>query len=219
MSSELKIDAVAVGTLIIVRDYPQGAFVGARHNLAKEISEKLSTQVSLFTETKNPGESDEDALGRLFKVEEAFISGISDRERLLGVKLSDSILVTRKGNASLATYLFEVDGEPTAKILDDEIAEIGLVSFRTVLDAPNGSWWLRWNVYEAIRDVMAWSKSPNNYISREHIQFRDRVPSGVYKLIDQGVSEIEALSRLGLHQPNEPLPWSFARLLSTPVSV
>lgn len=219
MSSELKIDAVGVGALVVVRGYPQGAFVAARHNYAKEISEKLSTQISFFTETKNPGESDEETLGRLFKVEEAYISGISDRECLPDVKLSDSILVTGKGNASLATYMFEVDGEPTVRILDGEIAEIGLVPFRTVLDAPNGSWWLRWNVYEAIKDVMAWSKSPDNYISREHIQFRDRVPSGVYELIDQGVSEIEALYRVGLHQPNEPLPWSFARLISTPVPV
>lgn len=217
MNSELKIDAVGVGALVIVRDYPQGAFVGARHNYAKEISEKLSTQTSFFTETKKPGESDVDALERLFKVEEAFISGISDRAYLEGIKLSDSILVTRKGNASLATYIFEVDGEPTVRILDGEIAEIGLVPFRTVLDAPNGSWWLRWNVYEAIEDVMAWLVNPNHYIPRKHTQFRDRVPSGVFELMDRGVSEREALSRLGLHHPNEPLPWAFARLISTPV--
>lgn len=214
MLTEAKIDAEAVGALIVVRGYPGGAFVGAKHTHAREISERLAGQISLFTETKDPEESDEKALERLLKVEEALISGVSDRDKLSEHKLSDGLLRTRIGNATLSTYLFETEGEPRVKILDGEVEEIGLFEFQTVLEAPKGSWWLRWNVYEAIEDYREWSNNPTAYIPREHVEFRDRVPSEVFRLMDQEFSEIEALSQLGLHSIDAPRPWDFARLLS-----
>lgn len=219
MTPDIRIDAEAVGALIVARDNPSNVFLGARHAKAKEISEKLAFQVSMFTETKFPGESDLDALRRLLFIEEVSISGFTEGDLLEGVKLSDVLLSTKAGNATLSTYLFQIDPDAYIQIIDHELEEVGWVDQELVLRSPRGSWWLRASLYEDLIDYRDWMCNPEIYTPRQHLNPRDRIPSEVFNLINQGISEEEALSQLGLHSSGQSRPWAFARLLTIPVAV
>lgn len=211
MKPELKIDAEAVGALVIARGNPH-VFLGVTHTCYSEISEKLPSQVSFPTETKHPGEPDENALGRMLREEELFVEGVSDTARLADVHLATSTLVTRLGVARLRIYGFRIDLGARMRILDGEIAQAGWVFRQTASSAPEGSWWVRWPVADALDDIEAWSSNPTDYNPRNHLEHKHRVPTGVFELLDGGSNEREVLAQLGLHSPKEPLPWSFARL-------
>lgn len=218
MTPDFKIDAEAVGALIVASNNPD-LFLGVTHTSYKVISEKLPSQLSILTETKKDGETDEQALSRMLRVEELIVGGVSDRNSIGGIHLATSILETSQGNARLETYFFQTSTDAEIQIIDGEIDRVGWVLKQTVADAPQGVWWIRWPVAAALEDSKAWLNNPESYHPRYSIKHKFRVPWQVFELMDQGISEREALSRLGLHAPDQPLPYFFDRLISKQVLV
>lgn len=206
--------AEAVGAFIIARHYPEDLFLGVSHVGSKRISGRLGQelQLSIFTETKNKGETDQQALERMLKVEEAFIGGISDKPTIAGVRLSTSILRTDTTEALLHTYLLETDLDAGTKIMDGEIAEIGWVPLDTVLNAPSGAWWIRASVHETIQDYRRWQNNPKHFAPGFYDNLRHYPHPEIYALLEEGFSEREVLYRLGLSSLGGLRPWDFCRL-------
>ncbi len=186
----------AVGALIVCQDVP-GLFLGVKHARAKEISQKLASQISMPTETNKPGEKDEEAIARLWQ-EEVEIEGLYNP----GIHLNTCTLATPRARAVLRNHLFYAPLETKITIIDGEIGEAGWVEFLDVLSTPKGSWRFRSSLYESIDCYQRWLNNPVKYVPGTYTESHHRIPVEVFRLIEMGLSEEEALSQLGLsYQP------------------
>lgn len=212
MSKE-RLEAVAafIITHDLTHDQKHHLFLGASHTNSKEVSAKIGDglQLSIFTETKLAGESDQSAINRLLAEEEIHIDGLSPSDFEHTTHLCTSLVKSRRAEAVLYTYLFCVDKNTKVEIIDGELAEVGWAPFDTVLEAPAGSWWIRFG-YEAITSYQHWRQNPASFKPDFYPDLRHSVPRCVFEEIEKhGVSAAEALYRLGLYSPQQPRPWSF----------
>ncbi len=210
--------AEAVAALIVGQGSHQESFLGVSHLGSKRISGRIGSglQVSIPTETMNEGETHLDALGRMLRVEELWVEGVSDRHLSAGVHLNSTRLITPQSDAILHTYVYRASRDTHVRILEEEIAEVGWVDMDTVLGAPEDSWWVRPSVFESIADFLGWDFDAHNY---SPFDWTDQalyhpIHDGIYGLLDAGLSERQALSQLGLLGSDQPRPWEFVRLLA-----
>jgi len=188
----------AVGALIICQDVPD-LFLGVRHTQAKEASLKLASQISMPTETKHPGETDVDAIQRLWE-EELAVQDIKDP----GIYLNACVFEAPRAKAILRTHLFFAPYISEIRLIDGEIADTGWSPFHDCLNTPRGSWRFRSGLYESIQSYRNWVRNPEGYYPVTYTQSIHSIPMEVFVLMRQGFTEKEALSRLGLDLLPQP---------------
>lgn len=181
-----------VGALVVS---PNDQFLCITELRPKRLTGKLAGMKSLPMETVEGGESHQEALIRLFQ-EEVKIGVDNSLDKPL--KLCTGQLTP---GVWLHAYLFDVNSELVIQSGSElnEIGEVSWMSIEDVLKSEVGNLRFRPGVREVLLSFREYRKNPANFQPKAYHTMIDRVPEEIFDLIDSGLSQREALSRLGYY--------------------
>ncbi len=193
----LQEQVAGVGAFIVVPSIPELGFLTIEEQSSKRLTNKLKGMRSLPMETIEIGENHQQALERLFR-EEVRIPVISHPDNLTRLKLSTCELTE---GVILHAYLIELAPtlHPFGEIGSHK-DEVGNVDWTNTMDVlmAKGSLRFRPGVFEVVSSYIGYRARPETFTPFVYTRLRDQVPMGIFDLMEQGISQTEALSRFGL---------------------
>lgn len=202
MSLELEEKVTGVGALIVCPGWMDRGFLTIKELNSKRSTNKLAGMRSLPMETVEAGETHNLALKRMFfeeTIPNPWLGGLLDTTLLCKAQLSPGVV--------LYSYLVEAPWQTTFSLgsdTQDVTDPHWMPRSRVLFPENNNHFAFRPGVFETIMSYNHRLRDPQNFEPQTFINLKNAVPDRVFDLMDQGVSQTEALSQLGL-LPEPPL--------------
>ncbi|EKD90799.1 MAG: hypothetical protein ACD_30C00090G0020 [uncultured bacterium] len=202
MNIESEERIAGVGALIVCPEWMDRGFLSIEELRAKRSTNKLAGMRSIPMETVEGEETHNQALQRMFREEtipSMNLGSSLDRTLLCSAQLSPGVV--------LYSYLIEVpwiikfsSGADTQDVIEPR----WIPRTSVLYPDPVNLFAFRPGVYETLVSYNRRLDNPQNFIPETFVNLKNLVSTEVFDLMDQGLSQTEALSRLGLVQ--QPYP-------------
>lgn len=202
MSVELEEKVAGVGALVVCPDWLDRGFLTVKELRTKRSTNKLAGMRSIPMETVEEGETHNQALQRMLCEEitpSIYLGSNLDNILLCRSQLSPGIF--------LYSYLLEVPWPISFRLGTDtlDVTDPMWIPRTSVLyPDPVNSFAFRPGVYETLTSFSRRLDNPQKFEAATFVNLKNLVPTEAFDLMDQGFSQTEALSRLGLVQ--QPYP-------------